>query len=87
VANSVSARKRARQAERHRQRNASQRSYVRTQIKRVLRAIEAGDKAAAEEAYKAAVPAIDGSVSKGIMHANKAARHKSRLNQHLRAMS
>ncbi len=87
MANSVSARKRARQAERHRQRNASQRSYVRTQIKRVLRAIEAGDKAAAEEAYKAAVPAIDGSVSKGIMHANKAARHKSRLNQHLRAMS
>jgi small subunit ribosomal protein S20 len=87
VANSVSARKRARQAERHRQRNASQRSHVRTQIKKVLRAIEAGDKAAAEEAYKVAVPAIDRSVSKGIMHANKAARHKSRLNQHLREMS
>jgi small subunit ribosomal protein S20 len=87
VANSVSARKRARQTERHRQRNASQRSYVRTRIKRVLNAIEAGDKAAAEEAYKAAVPAIDRSVSKGIMHANKAARHKSRLNQHVRSMS
>lgn len=86
MANSVSARKRARQAEKHRRHNASQRSYVRTKIKKVLRAIEAGDKAAAEEAYRAAVPAIDKSVSKGIMHANKAARHKSRLNQHIRDM-
>jgi small subunit ribosomal protein S20 len=87
VANSVSARKRARQAERHRQRNASMRSHVRTSIKKVLRAIESGDKAAAEAAYKDAVPAIDRSVSKGIMHANKAARHKSRLNQHVRGMN
>ncbi|WP_376691612.1 30S ribosomal protein S20 [Wenzhouxiangella sp. EGI_FJ10409] len=84
MANSVSARKRARQAEKNRQHNASQRSHVRTQIKRVLRAIESGDKAAAEQAYKTAVPAIDRAVSKGIMHANKAARHKSRLNQHVR---
>jgi len=86
VANSVSARKRARQAEKHRQHNASQRSHVRTQIKQVLRAIESGDKAAAETAYKSAVPAIDRAVSKGIMHANKAARHKSRLNQHVREL-
>ncbi|MFW5816072.1 MAG: 30S ribosomal protein S20 [Wenzhouxiangella sp.] len=87
MANSVSARKRARQAERHRQRNASLRSHVRTRIKKVLRAIESGDKAAAEAAYKDAVPAIDRSVSQGIMHANKAARHKSRLNQHVRGMA
>lgn len=87
MANSVSARKRARQNETNRQRNASQRSHVRTKIKRVLRAIESGDKAAAEKAYKEAVPAIDRSVSKGIMHANKAARHKSRINQHIRDMS
>ncbi|HLR87190.1 MAG TPA: 30S ribosomal protein S20 [Wenzhouxiangella sp.] len=87
MANSVSARKRARQAERHRQRNASLRSHVRTHIKKVVRSIEAGDKAAAEQAYKAAVPVIDQSVTKGIMHANKAARHKSRLNNHLRQMS
>ncbi len=86
MANSVSARKRARQAERHRQHNASLRSHVRTKIKKVLRAIESGDKAAAEAAYKDAVPAIDRSVSKGIMHANKAARHKSRLNLHLKGM-
>lgn len=86
MANSLSARKRARQAEKHRLRNASQRSRVRTTIKRVLAAIEAGDKEAAETAYKAAVPAIDRSVSKGLMHANKAARHKSRLNKHIRSM-
>jgi small subunit ribosomal protein S20 len=59
---------------------------VRTSIKNVLRAIEKGDKPAAEAAYKTAVPAIDRSVSKGIMPLNKAARHKSRLNKHIRAM-
>ena len=86
MANSLSARKRARQSERNRRRNASQRSHVRTTIKNVLRAIEAGDKTAAETAYKIAVPAIDHSVSKGIMPLNKAARHKSRLNKHVRAL-
>lgn len=86
MANSVSARKRARQGEKHRQHNASQRSHVRTKIKQVLRAIESGDKAAAEAAYSDAVPAIDRAVSKGVMHANKAARHKSRLNQHVRGL-
>ena len=86
MANSLSARKRARQAERNRRHNASQRSHVRTAIKNVARAIEKGDKSEAEAAYKAAVPAIDRSVSKGIMHKNTAARQKSRLNQHIRAM-
>ncbi len=86
MANSVSARKRARQTEKHRQHNASLRSHVRTKIKKVQRAIISGDKEAAEAAYKAVVPAIDRSVSQGVMHANKAARHKSRLNQHVRAM-
>jgi small subunit ribosomal protein S20 len=67
-------------------RNASKRSHVRTQIKRVIAAIEAGDKSAAEAAYKSAVPAIDRSVGMGIMHRNKAARHKSRLNAKIRAL-
>jgi len=84
VANSPSARKRARQAEDNRRHNATQRSYVRTMIKRVVNAVQAGDKSAAEAAYRDAVPAIDRSVSKGVMHANKAARHKSRLSQHIR---
>jgi small subunit ribosomal protein S20 len=86
LANSLSARKRARQSEKHRLLNASQRSHVRTTIKKVLAAIESGDKSAAEAAYKAAVPAIDRSVSKGLMHRNKAARHKSRMNKHIRAL-
>ncbi len=59
---------------------------MRTTIKKVLAAIESGDESAAEAAYKAAVPAIDRSVSKGLMHRNKAARHKSRLNNHVRNM-
>lgn len=66
--------------------NASKRSHVRTQIKRVVAAIESGDKSAAEAAYKDAVPAIDRSVGMGLMHANKAARHKSRLNAKIRAL-
>lgn len=86
MANSLSARKRARQSEKHRLANASQRSRVRTSIKKVLAAIESGDKSAAESAYKKAVPAIDRCVSKGLMHRNKAARHKSRLNRHIRAL-
>ena len=84
MANSSSARKRARKSERSRQHNAAQRSYVRTMIKRVVNALKAGNKAEAEVAYKAAVPAIDRSVSKGVMHRNKADRHKSRLGQHIR---
>ncbi len=86
MANSLSARKRARQAEKHRLLNASQRSRTRTAIKKVVAAIESGDKTAAESAYKAAVPAIDKSVTKGLIHKNKAARHKSRLNAKIRAL-
>lgn len=86
MANSAQARKRARQAETHRQRNAAQRSTFRTAIKKVIKAIGAGDKAAATDAYNAAVPIIDRSAGKGLMHANKAARHKSRLNAHIKAL-
>lgn len=86
MANTAQARKRARQAEKNRQHNASMRSMFRTYIKKVLKAIAAGNKPEAETAYKAAVPVIDGMARKGLIHKNKAARHKSRLNQHLRAM-
>jgi len=86
VANSAQARKRAKQAENNRQRNASQRSAMRTTVKKVVYAIEAGDKEAASAAYTAAVPSIDGAVSKGLIHKNKAARHKSRLNAQIKAM-
>ena len=86
MANSAQAIKRARQAEKHRQLNASQRSNMRTHIKRVLTAIKRGDRDAATEAYRAAVPVIDSAAGKGLIHANKAARHKRRLNQHIRAL-
>ncbi|MEM8758788.1 MAG: 30S ribosomal protein S20 [Pseudomonadota bacterium] len=79
MANSPQARKRARQAEGRRRHNASQRSMVRTYIKRVNAAIEAGNKEEAGTALTAAIPVIDGMVSKGVMHKNKAARMKSRL--------
>ncbi|HHL45125.1 MAG TPA: 30S ribosomal protein S20 [Gammaproteobacteria bacterium] len=86
MANSAQARKRARQAEKHRQRNASMRSMMRTYIKKVVGAVEAGNKADAEAAYRAAVPMIDRMAGKGLIHKNKAARHKSRLNSRIQAM-
>lgn len=87
MANSPQAKKRARQAEQHRQHNASQRSMLRTYIKNVVKAIESGDKAQAESTYKAAVPVIDRMADKDLIHKNKAARHKSRLNAHIKAMT
>jgi small subunit ribosomal protein S20 len=59
---------------------------VRTYIKKVVRAIEAKDKDAAQAAYSQAVPIIDRMVTQGIIHKNKAARHKSRLNAGIRAL-
>ena len=87
MANSPQARKRARQAENRRAHNASQRSMVRTYIKRVDAAVGSGDAAAAAEALESAMPMIDKMVSKGIMHKNKAARHKSRLNKKVKALA
>jgi len=86
LANSAQARKRARQAEVSRKRNAGQRSMLRTYIKNVIKAIDAGDATAAQSAYQKAVPVIDKSVGKGLIHKNKAARHKSRLGRHVRAL-
>jgi len=86
LANTAQAKKRARQGEKRRQQNASQRSMMRTTIKKVVHAIEAGQKDKASEAYKAAVPVIDQMATKNIITANKAARHKSRLNTRIRAL-
>ncbi|MCZ0944278.1 MAG: 30S ribosomal protein S20 [Gammaproteobacteria bacterium] len=84
MANSPQSRKRARQAETRRRRNASQRSMVRTSIKKVRGAIADGDAKAAAEALDAAVPVIDRMANRGIMHPNQAARHKSRLSAGIR---
>lgn len=86
MANSAQAKKRAVQAEKHRQLNASQRSMLRTYIKKVLKAIASKDAEQAQAAYKVAVPVIDGMANKGLIHKNKAARHKSRLNAHIHAL-
>ena len=86
MANSAQARKRARQAEKHRQRNAGSRSEMRTELKKVITAIDAGDKAAAQSAFKTAAPMLDSLAGKGLIHKNKAARHKSRLNAKIRAL-
>lgn len=87
MANIKSARKRARQAEKRRLHNMGLRSRMRTLIKNVVKAVEKGDKAAAEGAYKLAVPVIDSMTNKGIISHNKAARHKSRLNKMLKGIA
>jgi len=87
LANSAQARKRARQGEKRRIRNASQRSMARTYIKRVNAAIEAKNVEEANDAFIQAVPVIDKMISKGIIHKNQAARYKSRLNKKIKALA
>jgi len=87
VANTRQAKKRTIQSKKHREHNFSLRSMYRTAIKKVLQAIEDGNKDAALEAFKSAVPTIDKMVTKGIMHKNKAARHKSRLNAAIKTLT
>ena len=87
MANIKSARKRAKQAEKTRKHNMGLRSLMRTKIKNVVKACDAGDKDAASAAYKEAVPVIDSMINKGIVSKNKAARHKSRLNKRVKALA
>lgn len=77
--NHKSAEKRQRQNEKRREINRSNRSRLRTEIKRLREALAGGDKDAIQEVYAATVSAIDKSVNKGVLHRNAAARYKSRL--------
>jgi len=86
LANSLGAKKRARQAESRRQNNASRRSMMRTYLKAVVNAIENKDKSSAEAAFKSAAPILDRSAQQGLISKNKAARHKSRLNAQIKAL-
>ncbi|MDX1810684.1 MAG: 30S ribosomal protein S20 [Gammaproteobacteria bacterium] len=86
MANSAQAKKRARQNDVRRAHNAAMRSKMRTFVKRVRYAIDAGEKEKAQEAFKSAVPVLDGMVNKGIVHKNAAARTKSRLSASIKAM-
>lgn len=87
MANSPQARKRARQNDKRRAQNHSQRSAMRTAVKRLLKLVAAGDRQAAAEAYRRTVSVIDRVAGKGLIHQNKAARLKSRLNHRLRGMA
>ncbi len=86
MANSKSAKKRAVQSEKRRQHNASRRSMMRTYLKKVIAAIAAGDKEAATKEFAVAAPILDRYASKGLIHKNKAARAKSRLNAKIKAL-
>ncbi|MBC10256.1 MAG: 30S ribosomal protein S20 [Gammaproteobacteria bacterium] len=86
MANSAQAKKRARQNDARRRRNASQRSAFRTAIKKTLAAAENGSYDEASSAYKVAIPIIDKAVTHGLIQKNKAARHKSRLNAKVKAL-
>lgn len=87
MANTKQARKRARQNVARNSHLAAQRSQYRTAIKAVRKFIVAGNKAAAKEAFVRAESVIDTMKSKGVLHANATARHKSRLSAAIKAMA
>jgi len=87
LANTKSAEKAARQADKHRVRNVALRSRMRSAVRKVTAAVEGGNKEVATSSYREAVPVIDSLVNKQIIHRNKANRHKSRLSARIRAMA
>jgi small subunit ribosomal protein S20 len=86
LANLKSAKKRARQSVKRRTHNVALRSRMRSALKRVLKAMQSGNKEAARASFLAAVPEIDKAVSKGLIRKNRAAHYKSHLNARLKAM-
>ncbi len=87
MANTKQAAKRARKSLKQRSHNMSMRSEIRTAIKKIHTAIGTGDAAAAVAAYKDEQATIDSLARKGVIHRNKAARHKSRLAARIKALS
>ena len=86
MANIASAKKRARQSENRRQQNATNRSMLRTSLKKVAILAQTKDKKAITEAVNTAVPLVDRMAKKGLIHKNKAARHKHQMNELLRSL-
>ena len=86
MANIKSSKKRAKQAVVRNLRNNSQRSQLRTAVKKVLKALESNDAAGAQEAFNVAQPILDRFSARGLIHRNKAARHKSRLTARIKAL-
>ncbi|MEK7230520.1 MAG: 30S ribosomal protein S20 [Pseudomonadota bacterium] len=87
MANIASARKAARQSEKRRQHNMSLRTELRSALRRVKKAIDAGDKTAARAVLHASTKVLDSIADKKIIHKNKASRHKSRLSAAIKAMA
>lgn len=79
LANTSQAKKRVRQHEKRRQHNASQRSTMRTYLKRVQKVVVESKKEVALREHRLMSAMVDKLASKGLIHKNKAARHKSRL--------
>jgi small subunit ribosomal protein S20 len=87
LANTVQAKKRVRQNEKARQHNASRRSEMRTYLKRVVKAISEKNLELAKTEYRQATSMVDHMATQGLIHKNKAARHKSRLNAQIKALA
>jgi len=87
MANTSSAKKRVRQIERKSERNRDRLSRIRTAVKNVEAAIDAGDRSAAEVAFSSAEPELMRGVSKGVMKKNTASRKVSRLSARVNALS
>lgn len=87
LANTPQARKRVRQAVKARTRNAAQKSNFRSSIKKVLKSLAEKNKDQSNANFKEAMSIMDKLVIKGLIHKNKAARHKSRLNKHIQKLS
>jgi len=86
LANTAQAKKRVRQNEKRRQHNTSRRSEMRTYIKRVLKAVGENNHTLALTEYRLASSVVDRMASSGLIHKNKAARHKSRLDSHIKKL-
>ena len=86
MANTASARKRIRQTEKRTIRNRARKSRVRGFLRKVEQAIAGGDKAQAQDAFRAAQPELHRAVTKGVFHRNTVARKLSRLSTRIKAM-
>jgi small subunit ribosomal protein S20 len=86
MANTASARKRIRQTEKRTERNRARRSRVRSFLRKVEQAISGGDKAVAQEAFRAAQPELQRAAGKGVFHDNTVARKLSRLSARIKSL-
>lgn len=85
--NHKSAEKRDRQNVKRREVNKSNRSKLRTQIKKLRAALTGNDKKQSQELLQPTISLIDKAVNKGVLHKNTAARHKSRLTSRVDALA